>query len=91
MLERLKYKCMVLVSSLLELNSDHMAIKRIMRSLPIEVLKENLIGVYRKHRKMYGNAYTTESLKHVRDIKFNSYVRYMLTLRIGNCHQAIMN
>ena len=39
MLERIKFKCMVLVTSLLELNSDSLAIKRIMRSLPIEILK----------------------------------------------------
>lgn len=43
MLERIKYKSMVLVSSLLELNSDSLAIKRIMRSLPIDILKDNLI------------------------------------------------
>lgn len=40
---------MVLVSSLLELNSDPNAIKRILRSLPINVLKKNLIVIYKKH------------------------------------------
>lgn len=65
MLERLKYKCMVLVTSLLELNSDDMAIKRIMRSLPIEVLKENLISVYKKYHKMYGDEYTSDCVGHI--------------------------
>lgn len=66
MLERLKYKCMVLVSSLLELNSDTSAIKRILRSLPINVLRNNLITIYKKHEKMYKKiGYNKESLGHV--------------------------
>jgi hypothetical protein len=66
MLERLKYKCMVLVSSLLELNSDPNAIKRILRSLPLNVLKKNLIFIYKKHQKMYKKlGYNKESLGHV--------------------------
>lgn len=56
---------MVLVTSLLELNTDQNAIKRIMRSLPIEVLKTNLITVFKKQRKLYGDNYTCEALKHV--------------------------
>lgn len=58
MLERIKYKVMVLVSSLLELNSDSLAIKRIMRSLPIEILKKNLTSIYKRHKRMYGANYT---------------------------------
>lgn len=66
MLERLKFKCMVLVYSLLELNSDKLAIKRILRSLPINVLRKNLIFIYRKHEKMYkAIGYNKESLNHV--------------------------
>jgi len=44
---------MVLVTSLLELNSDSLAIKRIMRSLPIECLKDNLKQIYKKYKKQY--------------------------------------
>ena len=65
MLERLKYKCMVLVSSLLELNSDNMAIKRIMRSLPIEILKDNLIHVYKNYKEQYGSDYHGDALNHI--------------------------
>lgn len=65
MLERIKYKVMVLVTSLLELNSDSLAIKRIMRSLPIEILKKNLTQIYKKHKKLYGPTYTQDALKHV--------------------------
>ncbi|CAD8210359.1 unnamed protein product [Paramecium octaurelia] len=65
MLERIKYKVMVLVTSLLELNSDSLAIKRIMRSLPIEILKKNLTQIYKKHKKLYGPTYTQDALKHI--------------------------
>ena len=67
MLERLKYKIMVLVSSLLELNTDKFAIRRILRSLPISVLRKNLITIYKKHNKMYKKiGYNKESLGHLR-------------------------
>lgn len=39
---------MILVISLLELNSEPNDIKKIMRSLPLEVLKKNLIEIYKK-------------------------------------------
>lgn len=64
MLERIKYKSMVLVSSLVELNSDSHAIKRIMRSLPIEILKKNVVSIYKRYRKMYA-AYSQEAFKHI--------------------------
>lgn len=32
-----------------------------MRSLPIEILKENLIQIYKKYRKMYGETYLNEA------------------------------
>jgi len=37
-----KKKCMVLIYSLIEMNSDSSAIRRIMRSLSLEILKKNL-------------------------------------------------
>lgn len=58
MLERIKYKVMVLITSLLELNSDSLAIKRIMRSLSIEILKKNMTSIYKRHKKLYGPTYT---------------------------------
>lgn len=56
---------MVLVSSLLELNSDSLAIKRIMRSLPIEILKDNLKIIYKRYKKLHEGAYINEALKHI--------------------------
>ena len=40
-------------------------IKKIVRSLPLKLLKLNLAQNYKKYRKLYGNDYAIESLKHV--------------------------
>ncbi len=44
---------MILVISLLETNSDRLCVKRIMRSLPLSILKENLAVVYNRYKKIY--------------------------------------
>ena len=64
MLERIKYKSMVLVSSLIEENSESLAIKRIMRSLPIEILKQNIVSIYKNYQRMYP-IYSQEAFKHI--------------------------
>ncbi|KRX06791.1 MIR motif [Pseudocohnilembus persalinus] len=63
-IERIKYKIMILVNSLLELNNNPIVVKRIMRSLPLEVLKTNLIEIYQRYRDLYGDSYKYECLKH---------------------------
>ena len=65
MISRLKYKTMVLTTSLLELNTDDSAIRRIMRSLPVDVLKENMISVYKNYKKEYGNRYARDAVNHI--------------------------
>lgn len=55
---------MIMVTSLLELNSSSTVIKRIMRSLPLEVLKTNLKEIFKRYKELYGDSYTYESLKH---------------------------
>lgn len=40
---------MVLITSLIEMNSDSSAIRRIMRSLSLEILKKNLIQIYERY------------------------------------------
>ncbi|KAL4492562.1 hypothetical protein ABPG72_007675 [Tetrahymena utriculariae] len=67
MLEQIKYKTMILVTSLLEMNSEPQVIKRIMRSLPLEVLRKNLIQVYRKHKKLYQEQYIIQCFGHHED------------------------
>lgn len=64
MLARLKYKVLILVNSLLE-RSSKSVIKRVMRSLPLEVLKKNLLKIFKKYKELYGNTFVMESLKHV--------------------------
>ena len=56
---------MVLTTSLLELNTDDSAIRRIMRSLPVDVLKENMISVYKNYKKEYGDRYARDAVNHI--------------------------
>ena len=64
---------MILVISLVELKTDNTVIKKIMRSLPLEILKKNLQRIYKRHKKLYGNKYVKESLKHVIIIFYNIF------------------
>jgi len=56
---------MVLITSLLELNNDPNAIRRIMSTIPVSVLRNNMIYVYKCYLKLYGKTYERESLKHI--------------------------
>ena len=57
MLERIKYKCMILVCSLLESKQgqSQSEVNRIIKSLPLETLKNNLSNIYRRYKKKYGD------------------------------------
>jgi len=68
MLARLKYKILILVNSLLEMRKSDAVVKRIMRSLPLDILKKNLIKIFKRYRKQYGKNYTMDVLKHVNRI-----------------------
>lgn len=61
---------MVLLVSLLEMNSSNLVINRIMRSLPLFILKKNLIQIFRRFKKMYNNVYLMDAFGHV---NFNYY------------------
>ena len=65
MLSRLKYKVLILINSLLEMRTSDTVIRRIMRSLPLEILKTNLVKVFRRFKKTHNLAYTMEAFKHV--------------------------
>ena len=56
---------MTLVISLVEMKKDNSVLKRIVRSLPLEILKQNIIWIYKKYKKLYGGIYTEECLNHV--------------------------
>lgn len=47
------------------MRKESSVIKRIMRSLPADVLKRTLAKVWKKYHALYGNKYTADSLKHV--------------------------
>ena len=49
MIDKLKYKTLILVQNLLELNQSKEVIKRIIRSLPLDILKVNLIQIFRRN------------------------------------------
>ncbi|EGR28323.1 MIR domain protein [Ichthyophthirius multifiliis] len=55
---------MVLINSLLECNSGDLVIKRIMRTLPLATLKNNISLIYKRYTEQYGNTYAIESLGH---------------------------
>ena len=65
MLARLKYKILILINSLLEMRSSDVIIKRIMRTLPLEILQKNMVKVFRKYKKTYKNNYSMQAFKHV--------------------------
>ena len=69
---------MVLVTSLLEMKRNDNVVKRIIRSLPIEILKKNMSDLYKRYKKNYGLTFTNESLKHV----FNFFILIILILFI---------
>ncbi len=68
MVARLKYKTLVLILSLLEMRKDTGVIRRILRSLPVDVVKKNLAHVWKVYKSMYGTKYVQESLGHVNRI-----------------------
>ena len=47
------------------MRKDTSVIKRILRSLPIDVVKKNLAHVWKVYKSMYGTKYVEESLGHV--------------------------
>ena len=64
MLERLKYKCMILVTSLIEMKETDDILLRIMRSLPIDLLKNQMRKNFKKYSSVYQDQYLKESLEH---------------------------
>lgn len=57
---------MILVMSLVELRKENTVIKRIIRSLPVEILKSYIIKIYKRYKKLYPDGrYVHECLKHV--------------------------
>lgn len=56
---------MVLLNSLLEMKQNDNIVKRLIRSLPIEILKRNIVDSYKRYKKIYGVELVNDALKHV--------------------------
>lgn len=66
MLFRLKYKCTITLTSLLEGQSNNLSlVVKLLRPLKISVLKNNLVSVYAKYVARYENTYSQDAFNHV--------------------------
>ncbi|EGR27978.1 hypothetical protein IMG5_185610 [Ichthyophthirius multifiliis] len=79
---QLKYKVMILVTSLLEQNSDSLVIKRVMRSLPLSTLKINLAIIYKRYKKTFKDQYTIDCFNN-KNIKKEKLRQYTLITETG--------
>ena len=65
MLVRLKYKIMILTLGVLEMRKDDAIIKRVIRAIPLDILKENMMQIYKDYKHIYKKSYTMDCLQHV--------------------------
>jgi hypothetical protein len=65
MLTRLKYKCVITLESLCEGQNDPEILKKIMKNLNLEILKDNLGWLFEKKEKIYEQKYNMELFNHV--------------------------
>lgn len=64
MLTRLKYKCVITLESLCEGQTDADILKKIMKNLSLEILKDNLGWLFEKKEKIYEQKYNMELFNH---------------------------
>lgn len=64
MLSKIKFKAIITIESLLEGETDKFILQRIMKSLSIEVLRNNLTYIYDKFTKICEKKYTEEVFKY---------------------------
>jgi len=64
MISRLKYKCSITLISLLEARKDDDIVKRMMKSLNMDILKRNMADIYHLYRDVGGNKYTPDLFLH---------------------------
>ena len=58
MLTGLKHKCVIAIESLCEGQKNNDILRKIMKNLSLDVLKDNLGWIYEKRQKLYGVRYT---------------------------------
>ena len=60
--ERLKYKSLITLTALLEkMDLSESIVTRIVRTIPIAILKKNLLKIYERYSKLWVQDYTTDS------------------------------
>lgn len=58
MLTGLKFKCVITIESLCEGQKNNDILKKIMKNLSLDILKDNLGWIFEKKQKLYGDKYT---------------------------------
>ncbi len=95
MLSRLKYKvhffliiqlilnkCLITLESILEGQTDCIILRRMRKTLPINVLKNNLGWIYQKYSFFYKQRYTNEAFNHVFSPYFKKIEILLYSLRL---------
>ena len=61
----LKFKVMILINSLCESNNSAKTVSRLMRTIPLDVLKDNISEIYSQYQAIYGSEYSPKAFGHV--------------------------
>ena len=73
MLTRLKFKCLVILESVLEGNDDNNILRKIIKAIPVDCIKWNLGIIYEKYR-FIGNKQYSDELFNNQDIEYEDII-----------------
>ena len=62
MISSLKYKSLVAILGLLEGHQDNFYLIRIVRSINLEIFKENMVSVHSSYKEKYGDGYYKDDI-----------------------------
>ncbi|EAR93357.2 MIR domain protein (macronuclear) [Tetrahymena thermophila SB210] len=65
MVSRLQYKCLITIESILEGNIDYRNMQKLLKVMPISVITDKIIAIYKNYKSLYGNNYNSEAFNHV--------------------------
>ena len=66
------------MESILEGQNDSLILRKIMKNLPIDLLKQNLAWIYEKYQSLYDKNYQNDAFNHV--ISISCVLKYRLFL-----------
>lgn len=62
--EKLKYRALITLTALMEkMDVSESILTRIVRTIPVGILKKNLVDIYKRYYALYGNDYSTDAFK----------------------------